>query len=77
MDLGNFNPSAYPDYTIARILEYRLSCSRTWTSGCVSITEDRTHRRKYCFAKTPLQTFRDSIPLVKGKLLHLTGQMGA
>jgi transposase InsO family protein len=39
--------------------------------------EERTHSGKYCYGKTPLQTFRDSIPLAKEKLLHLAGQMGA
>ena len=27
--------------------------------------EERVHSGKYCFGKTPMQTFRDSIPLVK------------
>lgn len=31
---------------------------------------DRTHSGKYCFGKTPMQTFKDSIPLAKGKLLE-------
>lgn len=32
--------------------------------------EDRTHSGKYCFGKTPLQTFRDSLPLAKEKMLN-------
>jgi hypothetical protein len=28
------------------------------------------HSGKYCFGKTPMQTFRDSIPLVKEKMLN-------
>ena len=39
--------------------------------------EQRTHSGKYCYGKTPLQTFRDSIPLAKEKLLNLAGQIGA
>ena len=27
--------------------------------------EEHVHSGKYCFGKTPMQTFRDSIPLVK------------
>lgn len=32
--------------------------------------EERTHSGKYCFGKTPMQTFEDSIPLVKEKMLN-------
>ena len=32
--------------------------------------QDRTHTGKYCFGKTPMQTFRDSIPLAKEKLIE-------
>jgi len=35
---------------------------------------DRPHSGKYCFGKTPMQTFKDSIPLVKEKMLHLSLQ---
>ena len=31
---------------------------------------ERTHTGKYCFGKTPMQTFIDSIPLAKEKLLE-------
>lgn len=30
---------------------------------------ERPHSGRYCFGKTPMQTFRDSIPLAKGKYL--------
>ena len=30
---------------------------------------ERTHSGKYCYGKTPLQTFEDSISLAKGKLI--------
>jgi len=32
--------------------------------------EERTHSGKYCFGKTPMQTFKDSMPLVKEKMLN-------
>ena len=32
--------------------------------------KERTHSGKYCFGKTPMQTFKDSIPLVKEKMLN-------
>ena len=32
--------------------------------------EDRTHSGKYCYGKTPMQTFFDSIPLVREKMLN-------
>lgn len=31
--------------------------------------EQRTHSGKYCYGKTPMQTFKDSLPLAKGKML--------
>jgi transposase InsO family protein len=31
--------------------------------------EDRAHSGKYCFGKTPQQTFLDSVPLAKAKML--------
>jgi len=40
----------------------------------VEYNEQRTHSGKYCFGKTPMQTFNDSIPLVKEKMLHLSLQ---
>jgi transposase InsO family protein len=36
--------------------------------------EERPHSGKYCFGKTPLQTFLDSIPLAKEKMLDHTLQ---
>jgi transposase InsO family protein len=36
--------------------------------------EQRPHSGKYCFGKTPMQTFRDSIPLAKEKMLDRTLQ---
>lgn len=39
--------------------------------------EERTHSGKYCYGKTPMQTFRDSIPLAKEKFLDLAVQVGA
>ncbi|MDR0400607.1 MAG: IS481 family transposase, partial [Treponema sp.] len=31
--------------------------------------EERTHSGKYCYGKTPMQTFMDSIPLAGEKLI--------
>lgn len=36
----------------------------------VFYNRDRTHSGKYCFGKTPLQTFIDSLPLAKEKMLN-------
>ena len=35
---------------------------------------ERTHSGKYCFGKTPMQTFLDSLPLAKEKMLNQTVQ---
>ena len=32
--------------------------------------QQRTHSGKYCFGKTPMQTFLESVPLAKEKLLE-------
>jgi len=31
--------------------------------------EERTHQGRWCYGKTPLRTFLDSIPLAKEKML--------
>jgi transposase InsO family protein len=36
--------------------------------------EQRTHSGKYCFGKTPMQTFLDSIPLAQEKMINQTVQ---
>ena len=36
--------------------------------------ESRPHSGKYCFGKTPMQTFRDSVSLAKEKMLNQTVQ---
>ena len=40
----------------------------------VDYNENRPHTGKYCFGKTPMQTFKDSIELAKSKMLgyHMT-----
>jgi len=43
----------------------------TWM---LEYNEQRTHSGKYCFGKTPMQTFLDSIPLTKDKMLGSTVQ---
>lgn len=37
--------------------------------------EERTHSGKYCFGKTPMQTFLDSLPLVKEKMINQNVQL--
>ena len=32
--------------------------------------ENRPHSGKYCYGKTPMKTFEDSLPLVKAKMLQ-------
>ncbi len=32
--------------------------------------EERVHSGKFCFGKTPMQTFLDSVPLVKEEMLN-------
>lgn len=39
----------------------------TWL---LEYNESRPHSGKYCFGKTPIQTFTDSIPLAKEKMLN-------
>jgi hypothetical protein len=36
--------------------------------------EQRPHSGKYCFGKTPMQTFEDSLTLAKEKMLSVTVQ---
>jgi transposase InsO family protein len=43
----------------------------TWL---LEYNESRPHSGKYCFGKTPLATFTDSIPLAKEKMLNLNLQ---
>ena len=31
--------------------------------------EERTHQGRWCYGKTPMQTFKDSVPLAKEKML--------
>ena len=39
--------------------------------------EQRPHSGRYCFGKTPMQTFLDSLPLAKEKMLNQTVQTTA
>ena len=43
----------------------------TWV---VEYNEVRTHSGKYCYGKTPMQTFKDSLNLAKEKMLGFTLQ---
>ena len=42
--------------------------------GGRSHNHDRPHSGKYCFGKTPMQTFEDSIELANSKLFDSTKQ---
>ncbi|EMM78739.1 hypothetical protein LEP1GSC040_2150 [Leptospira santarosai str. 2000030832] len=44
-------------------------CKRIWISGSIRITTNGTHQGKYCFGKTPIQTFFDAKELAKNKYL--------
>jgi transposase InsO family protein len=43
-------------------------------SWLLEYNEQRPHSGKYCFGKTPMQTFNDSIPLAEEKMLDSTLQ---
>lgn len=45
-----------------------------WDTWIKYYNEERTHGGKYCFGKTPMQTFLDSMPLVREKMLNNTLQ---
>jgi hypothetical protein len=45
------------------------SCKLTWTSGYGNYNLRRTHSGKYCYGKTPMQTFLDSADLAREKML--------
>ena len=40
------------------------------SSWLVDYNQKRTHQGKYCYGKTPMQTFLDSLPLARGKRLN-------
>jgi len=48
---------------------------RCFFIGCVN--KNGKSRAKYCFGKTPMQTFRDSLPLAREKMLNQTVQTTA
>ena len=37
--------------------------------------ESRPHSGKYCYGKTPMQTFLDSLPLAKEKMLQYSSNI--
>ena len=37
--------------------------------------ESRPHSGKYCYGKTPMQTFLDSLPLAKEKMLQYSNNI--
>lgn len=41
----------------------------TWMSGLPFYNRERPHTGRYCYGKTPMQTWRDSLHLAKAKQL--------
>ncbi|MFZ0495734.1 MAG: IS481 family transposase, partial [Methylocella sp.] len=37
-----------------------------WVKSC---NEERPHRGRWCFGKTPMQTFLDAIPIARAKMI--------
>ena len=58
-------------YTILLTLDELQADLDTWIKYH---NEERVHSGKYCFGKTPMQTFLDSMPFVKEKMLNYTLQ---
>ena len=42
---------------------------RDLDSGLIEYNEERVHQGRWCYGRTPMQTFLDTIPLAKEKLL--------
>lgn len=55
----------------------KLKNDKTWAELELNNLNDRTHTGKYCYGKTPMQTFKDSLPLAKDKLLEKIMQLYA
>jgi hypothetical protein len=66
---------------LADLLALGLAIPTTATSNVISspcrstgikdYNEARTHQGRWCFGKTPMQTFIDTLPLAKEKLLQV------
>ena len=52
---------------IYRSLEELQADLDTWL---VKYNQERPHSGRYCYGKTPMQTFEDSLPLAKEKMLN-------
>jgi hypothetical protein len=46
-----------------------ISCRRIWTHGSKNTNEARPHQGRWCFGKTPMQTFSDAMPMTKEKMI--------
>ncbi len=58
-----------------KVLYLRSELEDWLKAKCPHRKQWQEHRRgKYCFGKTPMQTFLDSIPLVREKMLNNTLQ---
>ena len=56
---------------IYRTIEELQSDLDTWIQ---EYNEDRPHQGRWCYGKTPVQTFRDSVPLAREKLISAVEQ---
>ena len=65
----------YAEYDLPRPIEHdetdakhrdRMLISRAWLQ---EYNEQRHHQGRWCYGKTPSQTFKDSMPLAKEKML--------
>src|SRR5690349_23896152 len=48
---------------------FRKKIYRTLDDWLIEYNEQRTHQGRWCFGKTPMQTFLDALPLSKEKLM--------
>ena len=57
-----------------------MGACAAWTAGAFALQADlddwmrhynteRTHQGRWCYGKTPMQTFVDSVPMAKEKML--------
>jgi transposase-like protein len=71
----------YRRWLLTGMGELELQVPRTRTRSAVEVlqadldgwlkvyNEERTHQGRWCYGKTPMQTFLDSVPLAKEKML--------
>jgi len=47
-----------------------MSCRPDLDVWLVEYNEQRTHQGRWCYGKTPMQTFIDTLPVAKEKLMQ-------